>query len=232
MDVIVALASVVLGILLGALGQSARVIVGIKKQFDLASQSGVNSSFDDWFNIRLLVLSLIIGGIAGGLASLMMLGKDVNLELLLGLVAAGYAGTDFIEGFMKTKTPQITDLSEKTRDTIVQQIHENDSQVTATTTDQNLKENEIKQALYSLGKISNQDRADLARMDDEANQIQKRRAQRDAMRREWIIKGISVPASEAYKLYLIDGYTDDHDIQRANQLNQERADIIKKYPNI
>jgi hypothetical protein len=54
-----------------------------------------------------LVLSLIIGGLAGGLSALLILSKDeeVNRDSLLTIVVSGYAGTDFIEGFMTRKAP-------------------------------------------------------------------------------------------------------------------------------
>lgn len=86
---------------LGMLGQAARVIVGMKKAMDEAAQKNVaDSSVIDG---RRLVISLVIGFAAGGLGALAILRPDaaVTTETLLGLAAAGYAGTDFIEGFIK-----------------------------------------------------------------------------------------------------------------------------------
>ncbi len=54
---------IVIGILVGAAGQSARVIVGIKKELDAASKTG--AKWDDWFDSRQLVVSLLLGGVAG-----------------------------------------------------------------------------------------------------------------------------------------------------------------------
>jgi hypothetical protein len=108
MDPIATLAFIVLGMLLGAVGQGVRVIVGIKKQFDLAGQGGTP---DDWFQWKKLlfslVISLVIGGIAGSLSAIYFIGTTLSSTLLLGFIAAGYAGTDFIEGFMKTELPTV-----------------------------------------------------------------------------------------------------------------------------
>jgi hypothetical protein len=106
MDVFTTLNLVVLGMLLGAIGQGARAVVGIKKQFDLATGPS-GKEWKEWFDLKRLVLSLIIGGIAGGLAAVFQIDSVISKQLLIGFAAAGYAGTDFIEGFMKTETPKI-----------------------------------------------------------------------------------------------------------------------------
>jgi hypothetical protein len=104
MDPYSALANVGLGIILGAVGQGIRVIVGIKKQLDEASTSGKK----DWFQGKQLLISLIIaltiGGIAGVLGAIQFLGTQITKEFMMTLIAIGYAGTDFIEGFMKKRT--------------------------------------------------------------------------------------------------------------------------------
>lgn len=104
MDVFTALNLVALGVLLGAIGQGARAIVGIKKQFDEAAPAG--KKWEEWFDLKRLILSLIIGGIAGGLAAVLQIDSAISKQLIIGFAAAGYAGTDFIEGFMKTETPK------------------------------------------------------------------------------------------------------------------------------
>lgn len=104
MDVYQAATYVVLGAVLGVLGQGARVIVGLKKEFDEAAVS--KKSMQEWFDLRELMLSLVIGAIAGGLGAVVLFGKAVDKQLLLSLMAAGYAGTDFIEGMMKTRVPK------------------------------------------------------------------------------------------------------------------------------
>jgi hypothetical protein len=94
---------VVLGIILGIVGQSVRAIVGVKKSSDEASFS--EKAFKDWFEIKRLAFSLIIGGTAGALGVIPQLGAPIDQQFLLTILASGYAGADFIEGFMKTKTP-------------------------------------------------------------------------------------------------------------------------------
>lgn len=82
------------GIILGALGQGARTIVGFKKFNDDNSAAAV---FD---GVRLLI-SFGIGGVAGALAALTVLpSTGVTSAQLLGVAAAGYTGSDFIEGFI------------------------------------------------------------------------------------------------------------------------------------
>lgn len=86
----------VAGIILGALGQGARTIIGLKKLNDYADSS--SAVFD---GVRLLI-SFAIGGVTGAFAAITMLPDtgQVSKEQLLGIAAAGYAGTDFIEGFI------------------------------------------------------------------------------------------------------------------------------------
>lgn len=97
------LTSLLLGITFGAIGQGARMVVGIKKTFDEANAH--NTSLADVFDVKQLVVSLIIGAIAGGLASLALVNNPGQLtkESIFGLITAGYAGADFIEGFMRNE---------------------------------------------------------------------------------------------------------------------------------
>jgi hypothetical protein len=91
---------VALGIIFGALGQGARAIVGIKKLNDYADDTNPSSTLID--GMRLLI-SFGIGGVAGAFAAVTLitdLTKTVPLEQLFAIAAAGYAGTDFIEGFI------------------------------------------------------------------------------------------------------------------------------------
>ncbi|HVM78048.1 MAG TPA: hypothetical protein VMU06_03470 [Stellaceae bacterium] len=98
-----------LGGLLGTLGQGIRAVAGLKKLHDQVQQQGKELS--DEFEPRTLLVSLLIGFIAGALADLAMIGSDTTAattfkrEALLPLVAAGYAGTDFIEAFMSRYLP-------------------------------------------------------------------------------------------------------------------------------
>lgn len=93
--------TVALGFLLGAIGQGARAIVGLKKTSDEARAKG--ESFGERFRASELVVSLIIGGVAGSLASLPLIdaAEGLTKQTVLALIAAGYAGADFIEGFMR-----------------------------------------------------------------------------------------------------------------------------------
>jgi phosphate/sulfate permease len=64
----------------------------------------------EWFNWKQLLVSLLIaflvGGIAGVLGAIMMVGETITKEFMVTLIAIGYAGTDFIEGFMNTRKPK------------------------------------------------------------------------------------------------------------------------------
>ena len=116
-----ALELVALGGLLGAVGQAVRVVVGAKKLGDRAAEN--KTSFTEEFSPSQLVVSLIIGFTAGVLAALGITAvadsvadgaqgqaiaslSDLNRQSMLGIMAAGYAGTDFIEGFAKKHLPQ------------------------------------------------------------------------------------------------------------------------------
>jgi hypothetical protein len=92
--------------LLGMIGQGTRAIVGLKKMNDDAAQQ--NASTADLFVAARLVVSLLIGFVAG-IAAGLALGIDkitsikvADINMLLGIAAAGYAGTDFIESFLPT----------------------------------------------------------------------------------------------------------------------------------
>jgi hypothetical protein len=99
--------------MLGAAGQAVRAIGGLKKMMDQARAAGV-APFDPFVPSRFLV-SLVVGFVAGmvaalslGLSKLIPVNFD-NTELLLGLAAAGYGGTDFLEAFARrldSGTPQ------------------------------------------------------------------------------------------------------------------------------
>ncbi|AOF89691.1 hypothetical protein [Sinorhizobium sp. RAC02] len=98
------LGAVFLGGVMGLIGQGARTVIGLKKLHDENAAKGPNEQ--DSFIASRLVISLFIGFIAGVAAALLLdLGKlaaiTVNdIDLLLGLAAAGYAGTDIIEAFV------------------------------------------------------------------------------------------------------------------------------------
>jgi hypothetical protein len=96
---------VALGALLGAAGQGARAVIGIKKEIDQAKSTGKTVS--DWFDGKELSLSFVLGAIAGILAAISQYAPDmqVSRNLLFGLAAAGYSGADFIDGIMQKWLP-------------------------------------------------------------------------------------------------------------------------------
>lgn len=90
----------------GVLGQGIRALIGIKKQLEEANKSGKN--FENWFNLKLLLVSLILGGIAGiiGLLLLNVLNLEVSKLIIMG---AGYTGADFIEGVLKSQVKKLVE---------------------------------------------------------------------------------------------------------------------------
>lgn len=94
-----------LGIVSGAAGQLARSIAGIVK----LNQSRIDPNTPtETFQAGALVISIIIGATAGLVAALAMFGDPgadaekgikITTQSILGLMAAGYAGADFIQAF-------------------------------------------------------------------------------------------------------------------------------------
>ena len=93
------------GALAGAVGQSARTIVGLKK---LNDGKDPNATLSDSIDTSRLFVSLLIGAVAGVLAaSVSDIVKDldnITPQLFMVVVLAGYSGSDFIEGFMSKAT--------------------------------------------------------------------------------------------------------------------------------
>lgn len=93
-----------LGALLGAAGQLIRQIAGFKKLMEEKPGKALGSLLD---NSR-IVITLLIGAVAGMLAVLAMdlppASDVVSVQTLMALLTAGYAGTDFVESFMKSHT--------------------------------------------------------------------------------------------------------------------------------
>jgi hypothetical protein len=92
-----------IGVIMGVCGQVARTVVGIKKELDAAKPDG--DKWDSWFNMQELVVSLVIGGGAGALACITMWGDPIDKKFVVACLLAGYAGADFIEGFMTKTAP-------------------------------------------------------------------------------------------------------------------------------
>lgn len=93
---------ILLGGLLGLLGQGARAVVGLKGMVDNAKALDVSSA--DLFRAARLLTSLLIGFLVGMAAAFPYLSfgaqDHLTLQQLLTIVAAGYAGTDFLEAFI------------------------------------------------------------------------------------------------------------------------------------
>ncbi|HEY8066310.1 MAG TPA: phage tail tip lysozyme [Methylosinus sp.] len=99
------LGALLLAGLLGAVGQGARAIVGLKKMNDEAQAKAAGQA--DLFVASRINVSLVIGFIAGvitgismGISRLLSIKPD-DVQLLLGIAASGYAGVDFLEAFTR-----------------------------------------------------------------------------------------------------------------------------------
>jgi hypothetical protein len=97
--------ALILGGILGMVGQGLRVIVGLKKLYDaLEGIDGMPTKFDS----RRLWLSLFIGFVAGSFGMILKIDYEsvstmvMNREFMISIVAIGYMGVDFIEGVMKS----------------------------------------------------------------------------------------------------------------------------------
>lgn len=102
---------VAIGVVAGAFGQGLRAIVGIKKAGDEAVAAGSSLS-SEGLDVSRLIFSLFIGAISGGIGIFTITGfsagslNNITSEIFFGVVAIGYAGTDFIEGFIRSHMPK------------------------------------------------------------------------------------------------------------------------------
>jgi hypothetical protein len=94
-----------LGLIMGVVGQGARIVVGLKKAKDEAAAS--NKTLVDVFEPSTLLVSLLIGAAAGAVAAVTTITSNANVSssALLALAAAGYSGSDFLEGMMAKFVP-------------------------------------------------------------------------------------------------------------------------------
>ena len=92
------------GIVAGMLGQAARVVIGLKKANEDADARGEVFVFQ----LSKFWISMCLGGIAGALAAIATVPSTMVLstQLVMGIIAAGYAGSDFIEGVLSKAIPQ------------------------------------------------------------------------------------------------------------------------------
>ncbi len=102
--------------LLGVLGQGVRAIVGLKNAGALNSTT---PSEQAEFSLAYLVLSLMIGFIAGIIAGIALNLENIitvdpgNWKLMLGIAGSGYIGADFIENTMSVIIPGTRTASER-----------------------------------------------------------------------------------------------------------------------
>ncbi len=97
------LGKLLLAALLGVVGQFIRVIVGLKKEYD--SAAAAKTTLKANFDVREMVVSLVIAvavGAVAGVLSAISAADITSRSAMIALLGAGYSGTDFIEGFMKT----------------------------------------------------------------------------------------------------------------------------------
>ncbi len=110
MSVWSAVGYLVLGGVLGVAGQTIRLVVGVKKKHDEAIRTGkpLKEVFDMhqvWLG---LIISVVVGIVAGILGILTFWGRDLEIsrQLIITLLGVGYAGTDFIEGLVRKALPR------------------------------------------------------------------------------------------------------------------------------
>jgi hypothetical protein len=72
--------------------------VGMKKTWDEAEAK--QTSFSQQFNWGQLIVSLLLGAVAGAIAMFTAV-KQLDPQAFTTLFTAGYAGADFIEGFIR-----------------------------------------------------------------------------------------------------------------------------------
>ena len=98
---------IVFGGLLGMCGQALRVIAGLKKASDEADAS--NTKLADNFDTGRFFRSMLIGAVAGIVSAFALVVSldTVSRDVVMGVIAAGYAGTDFIEAFMRKSMPTL-----------------------------------------------------------------------------------------------------------------------------
>lgn len=98
--------SLLLGGVLGFLGQGIRLLAGLKK-LTASADGGQPTAFDT----RRMLVSLLLGFIAGALGILTFIDKtgDVPLDqkLILTLIGIGYSGVDFIEALLTKYVDQV-----------------------------------------------------------------------------------------------------------------------------
>src|SRR5208283_898713 len=107
MDARTVLGRLLLAASLGAIGQLIRVVIGLKKESDAAAAAGkkLSDNFNPQELFVSLAISLMVGAIAGVLSAVATNTAAFDSKTLTAFIGVGYAGTDFIEGFIKKALP-------------------------------------------------------------------------------------------------------------------------------
>lgn len=97
----------IIGAMLGAGGQVLRVFIGWKKRFQ--EVGGDAAKFKESFSTPRLIMSILMGAVAGMLAIITKEGglesqAKLTSDFLIAVMGAGYAGSDFIEGVFSQKS--------------------------------------------------------------------------------------------------------------------------------
>lgn len=104
-----------LGGISGVVGQTLRIIIGLKKLNYTNSVAVITGDAQQDFSWARLLLSVVLGFIAGILAMLVKYfaanNNNVNVgpELIAAIIAAGYSGVDFLEGIISAYRPKHPD---------------------------------------------------------------------------------------------------------------------------
>jgi uncharacterized membrane protein YfcA len=94
---------ILLGGLLGLIGQGIRVIIGLKKMKEKQQEnkSRIERIPGSEYETKRLLVSIFIGFVAGALGILFAVNPSkLDKQTYATLIAIGYSGVDFIEGFM------------------------------------------------------------------------------------------------------------------------------------
>ncbi len=84
---------ILLGALLGTMGQIARSAVGLKKEMDEAAMNHVH--WRDWFNVVQLLISLMLGAAAGAFSAILLLGEALDKKISARLCCGRLCGVGF-----------------------------------------------------------------------------------------------------------------------------------------
>ena len=107
------LSALILGGILGMVGQGMRVIVGLKKIYESLEGDQQLGSKMDWSRLS---VSLVIGFIAGAFGMILKIDYEtvstmvMTKDFMLSIIAIGYMGVDFIEGMMKNLAGRFTSI--------------------------------------------------------------------------------------------------------------------------